>query len=115
MPKIRQYVVNGNGLMGVPARCQGVKKRGRGRPVIYQGDPDAPGLDPAQRRLLQRRISNRESARRTRKRHQEHAESLYAKVCLPKLLLLLVSELHAPSLEPQGNAMPDWASDSYLP
>ena len=60
---------------------QGIKKRARGRPVIYQGDPDAPGLDPAERRLLQRRISNRESARRTRHRREEHVASLYAKVC----------------------------------
>ena len=59
---------------------QNAKKRGRGRPVIYQGDPDAPGLEPEQRRLLQRRISNRESAQRTRKRHQDQAANLYAQV-----------------------------------
>ena len=49
--------------------------------MIYGGDPDAPGLDPEVRRLLQRRISNRESARRTRERHQEQAAILHAKVC----------------------------------
>ncbi len=59
---------------------QGVKKRQRGRPVVYQGDPDAPGLEPEQRRQLLRRISNRESARRIRHRHQEELASLCAKV-----------------------------------
>ncbi len=87
--------------MDEAAWWQGVMKRGRGRPVIYQGDPDAPGLEPEQRRLLQRRISNRESARRTRKRHQEHAESLYAKVCAfspcPSCSMFL---LHVLALEP---------------
>ncbi|CAL5224353.1 g7027 [Coccomyxa viridis] len=79
---------------------KGVKKRGRGRPVIYQGDPDAPGLDPAQRRLLQRRISNRESARRTRKRHQEHAESLYAKAkSLHRNCNILVAQVDALELK----------------
>ena len=79
-------------LMGVSEWWQGTRKRGRGRPVIYQGDPDAPGLDPEQRKLLQRRISNRDSARRTRERHQEQAASLYAKVCpcvgLPNMLVV---------------------------
>ena len=56
-------------------------KRNRGRPVIYQGDPDAPGLDPEHRRVLLRRINNRESARRTRMRNQEELASLYTKVC----------------------------------
>ncbi len=64
---------------------QGVHKkqrsRQRGRPVKYQGDPNAPGLDPAQRRQLQRRISNRESARRTRKRHEYQLTGMHAKVC----------------------------------
>ena len=59
--------------------------------MIYEGDPDAPGLEPEHRRLLQRRISNRESARRTHERHQEQAASLYAKVCpcaaLPSMLI----------------------------
>ncbi len=72
--------------------------------MIYEGDPDAPGLDPAQRRLLQRRISNRESARRTRKRHQEHAESLYAKVCA---LGLAHDASHGRVLKLQGLARPN--------
>lgn len=63
---------------------QGAKRHQRGRPVKYLGDPDAPGLDPEQRRQLLRRISNRESARRVRKRHQEEVQRLHVKVCACK-------------------------------
>ncbi len=49
--------------------------------MVYLGDPDAPGLEPDQRRQLLRRISNRESARRARNRHHEELATLCAKVC----------------------------------
>ena len=42
--------------------------RHRGRPVKYLGVPNEPGLDAEERRQLLRRIANRESARRMRKR-----------------------------------------------
>ena len=67
-----------------PGNWQVRKRNQRGRPVKYLGDPDAPGLDPEQRRQLLRRISNRESARRVRKRHQEEVERLRVKVCACK-------------------------------
>ena len=46
----------------------------------YQGDPNAPGLDAEERRQLLRRIANRESARRMRKRHLEELHDLSTEV-----------------------------------
>ena len=56
-------------------------RRHRGRPVKYQGDPNAPGLDAEERRQLLRRIANRESARRMRKRHLDELHDLSTEVC----------------------------------
>ena len=47
----------------------------------YQGDPNAPGLDAEERRQLLRRIANRESARRMRKRHLDELHDLSTEVC----------------------------------
>ena len=88
---------------------QGVEKRQRGRqrgrPVKYRGDPDTPGLDPEQRRQLLQRISNRESARRTRKRQEEQLASMCAKVgmlCFPPMLLtILPSQAVSSELQPK--------------
>jgi hypothetical protein len=48
--------------------------------VKYLGDPNEPGLDAEERRQLLRRIANRESARRMRKRHLEELHHLSTEV-----------------------------------
>jgi len=53
-----------------------------GRPVAYQGDPDAPELSEKERRRIKRRIANRESAQRVRHRRQEELEEMQLKVSL---------------------------------
>ena len=63
------------------AAMQEHPRRHRGRPVKYQGDPNAPGLDAEERRQLLRRIANRESARRMRKRHLDELHDLSTEVC----------------------------------
>ena len=60
---------------------QGQKaKRKVGRPITYQGDPFSPDVTPEQRRLILRRVANRESARRVRDRRHEELERLTQKV-----------------------------------
>ena len=62
-------------------------KRKVGRPIAYCGDPYAPGLLPEQRRVILRRIANRESARRVRARRQDELERLTEQVCAAVHLL----------------------------
>jgi hypothetical protein len=62
-------------------------RRHRGRPVKYQGDPNAPGLTKDERRQLLRQIANRESARRMRKRHLDELRDLSNAVCHPTLCI----------------------------
>lgn len=50
------------------------EKRKAGRPIAYSGDPDASHLSIEERRLIKRRISNRESAQRVRQRKQDDNE-----------------------------------------
>ena len=52
-----------------------------GRPIAYCGDPYAPSLEPEQRRVILRRIANRESARRVRARRQDELDRLTQQVC----------------------------------
>ena len=44
------------------------REKKNGRPVVFHGDPNDPRLSAEERRLLKRRIVNRESARRVRLR-----------------------------------------------
>ncbi len=60
-------------------------KRKVGRPIIFQGNPLSPDVTPEQRRVMLRRIANRESARRVRNRRNEELERLIQKVS-PMLL-----------------------------
>ena len=55
-------------------------KRKVGRPIAYSGDPFAPHLEPEQRRVILRRIANRESARRVRARRQDELDRLSQRV-----------------------------------
>lgn len=50
------------------AGCAGRGEKKNGRPVVFHGDPNDPRLSTEERRLLKRRIVNRESARRVRLR-----------------------------------------------
>ena len=59
----------------------GRAKRKVGRPIAYRGDPYAPGLQPEQRRVILRRIANRESARRVRACRQDELDRLTQQVC----------------------------------
>ncbi|KAK9823792.1 hypothetical protein WJX72_005527 [[Myrmecia] bisecta] len=56
------------------------EKRKVGRPVSYQGDPNAPHLTEAEKRRIKRRIANRESARRVRQKRQGQLEELQDKM-----------------------------------
>ena len=58
-------------------------KKKVGRPITYNGDPNAPELSEAERRKVKRRIANRESARRVQQRRKEMIDELQHKVgCL---------------------------------
>ena len=59
----------------------GKVKRKVGRPIAYSGDPFSPDLEPEQRRIILRRIANRESARRVRARRQDELDRLGQRVC----------------------------------
>ena len=61
----------------------GKAKRKVGRPIAYCGDPFSPHLEPEQRRVILRRIANRESARRVRARRQDELERLSQRVSAP--------------------------------
>ncbi|CAL5226238.1 g9082 [Coccomyxa viridis] len=50
--------------------------RKAGRPIMYTGDPNAPGLTSLERRTIARRYANRQSARRIRLRRQDHLVQL---------------------------------------
>lgn len=56
-------------------------KKKVGRPITYNGDPNAPELSEAERRKVKRRIANRESARRVQQRRKEMIDELQHKVC----------------------------------
>ena len=59
-------------------------KKKVGRPITYNGDPNAPELSEAERRKVKRRIANRESARRVQQRRKEMIDELQHKVwCYP--------------------------------
>ena len=51
-----------------------------GRPIAYSGDPFSPALQPEERRIVLRRIANRESARRVRAKRQDELEQLRLRV-----------------------------------
>ena len=55
-------------------------KKKVGRPITYNGDPNAPELTEAERRKVKRRIANRESARRVQQRRKEMIDELQHKV-----------------------------------
>ncbi|EFN57345.1 hypothetical protein CHLNCDRAFT_57178 [Chlorella variabilis] len=50
-----------------------------GRPLAYNGNPDAPHLTDQERRKIKRRIANRESARRVRAKRAELMDELQAR------------------------------------
>ncbi len=58
-------------------------KKKVGRPITYNGDPNAPELTEAERRKVKRRIANRESARRVQQRRKEMIDELQHKACPP--------------------------------
>ena len=51
-----------------------------GRPILYTGDPNAPGLTSVERQTIARRNANRHSAKRVRLRQQDELEQLQDKV-----------------------------------
>ncbi|KAL0019558.1 hypothetical protein WJX79_001231 [Trebouxia sp. C0005] len=55
-------------------------KKKVGRPITYNGDPNAPELTEAERRKVKRRIANRESARRVQQRRKEMIDELQHKL-----------------------------------
>ncbi|KAL3145640.1 hypothetical protein ABBQ32_003182 [Trebouxia sp. C0010 RCD-2024] len=55
-------------------------KKKVGRPITYNGDPNAPELSEAERRKVKRRIANRESARRVQQRRKEMIDELQHKL-----------------------------------
>lgn len=55
-------------------------KKKVGRPITYNGDPNAPELTDAERRKVKRRIANRESARRVQQRRKEMIDELQHKL-----------------------------------
>lgn len=59
-------------------------KSGRkvGRPILYTGDPSAPGLTSLKRQTIARRNSNRQSARRIRLRRQDQVQQLQDEVSI---------------------------------
>ena len=57
-------------------------KRKVGRPIAYQGNPFSPDVTPEQRRVILRRVANRESARRVRERRHEELERTTQKVSI---------------------------------
>ena len=60
---------------------QGKKGRRKvGRPITYQGSPSSPDLSPEERRVILRRIANRESARRVRDRRNEELNKFIQRV-----------------------------------
>ena len=56
------------------------QKKKVGRPITYNGDPNAPELNEAERRRVKRRIANRESARRVQQRRKEMIDEVQHKV-----------------------------------
>lgn len=52
----------------------------RGLPVGSRGDPDAPHLTEQDRRMIKKRIANRESAQRNRMKRREKALTLHQQV-----------------------------------
>ena len=50
--------------------------RKAGRPILYTGDPNAPGLTSLEWRTIARRYANRQSARRIRLCRQDHLVQL---------------------------------------
>lgn len=59
---------------------QSKSRRRAGRPITYNGDPDAKNLTEGERRKVKRRIANRESARRVQARRAGTLEELQIKV-----------------------------------
>lgn len=63
-----------------------VPNRRAGRPVEYQGDINSPLLSQGDRTRIQRRIVNRQAARRLRERQQDTLKHALCKVGYPVLL-----------------------------
>ena len=68
-------------------------KKKVGRPITYNGDPNAPELTDAERRKVKRRIANRESARRVQQRRKEMIDELQHKACPLKCHLYVLPSL----------------------
>lgn len=66
-------------------------KKKVGRPITYNGDPNAPELTEAERRKVKRRIANRESARRVQQRRKEMIDELQHKVTSVAALEIIVT------------------------
>jgi len=67
--------------LGMPVLQNCIKpKKKVGRPITYNGDPNAPELTEGERRKVKRRIANRESARRVQQRRKEMIDELQHKV-----------------------------------
>lgn len=56
------------------------ERRKVGRPIIYTGDAEDPGLTSVERRAVRRRAANRESARRVRVWRQEISDEMITRV-----------------------------------
>ncbi|CAL5226712.1 g9564 [Coccomyxa viridis] len=70
----------------IPSKDDGAANKGPrlgrkvGRPILYTGDPNAPGLTSVERQTIARRNANRHSAKRVRLRRQDELEQLQDKV-----------------------------------
>ena len=65
-------------------------KRKVGRPIAYEGDPNAPHLTVAERRRMRRRVANRESARRVRAKVLNDIVQVQSKVSQHLMFWLLL-------------------------
>lgn len=66
----------GGGSGSGATTATGEPRRRIGRPIAYTGDPDAQHLTEIERRHIKRRIANRESARRVRRKRQNALEDM---------------------------------------
>ena len=69
-------------VMQAIGSAAGLMSKKAGRPVAYQGDINSPLLSHSDRTRIQRRIVNRQAARRLRERHQETLQHAQHKVGL---------------------------------
>lgn len=106
---VRNSILNGGPSAGI-CWCASLARvliqvpnpgRKAGRPIMYTGDPNAPGLTSLERRTIARRYANRQSARRIRLRRQDHLVQLEDEVQMSAQ----VKSVHGHIILPSGAAL----------